>query len=72
MSSDSNATTVRNLDRLNLRLSAETFAEIDAMRATRAGAVSRNTWITEAVEEKLARERTSGQPLHVAGRRVHG
>ncbi|AOX18887.1 hypothetical protein AA0488_1260 [Kozakia baliensis NRIC 0488] len=48
--------TVRNLDRINLRLSAETFALIDAARADRHGSVSRNTWITEAIAEKLARE----------------
>ncbi len=72
MSSDSIAATVHSLDRQNLRLSAETFAENHAVRAIQAGAISRNTWITEAVEEKLARERTSGQPLHVAGGRAHG
>jgi metal-responsive CopG/Arc/MetJ family transcriptional regulator len=54
---DSKATTVRALDRINLRLPAETFDEIDAARAARPGTVSRNTWITEAVEEKLARDR---------------
>lgn len=48
--------TVRDLDRINLRLSADTFAMIDAARADRLGNVSRNTWITEAIAEKLARE----------------
>lgn len=47
---------MRDLDRINLRLSAETFALIDAARADRLGNVSRNTWITEAVAEKLARD----------------
>jgi predicted HicB family RNase H-like nuclease len=47
---------------MNLRLAAETFAQIDAACAARPGAVSRNTWIAEAVQEKLARERrTSAQ-----------
>lgn len=48
--------TVRDLDRINLRLSTETFALIDAARGDRLGNISRNTWITEAVAEKLARE----------------
>jgi hypothetical protein len=56
MTSDSKTAAVRDLDRINLRLSAETFGEIDQLRATRAGNISRNTWITEAIEEKLSRE----------------
>lgn len=44
------------LDRINLRLAPETFEEIDRARAARPGHVSRNTWVTEAVQEKLARE----------------
>ena len=56
MTFTSKPTTVRDLDRINLRLSGETFARIDAARADRIGNVSRNTWITEAVAEKLARE----------------
>lgn len=43
-------------DRINLGLSSETFGSIDAGRAMRAGLISRNTWIAEAIEEKLARE----------------
>jgi predicted HicB family RNase H-like nuclease len=54
---DSKSSTVRTLDRLNLRLPGETFEAIDAARQARPGNISRNTWITEAVEEKLARER---------------
>ncbi len=56
MSTSSKHTTVRELDRINLRLPGETFALIDSARASRLGNVSRNTWITEAVAEKLARE----------------
>jgi predicted HicB family RNase H-like nuclease len=56
MDSDSKPATVRSLDRINLRLAAETFADIDAACAARPGNVSRNTWIAEAVQEKLARE----------------
>jgi hypothetical protein len=59
MASDSKATTIAALDRINLRLPAETFDAIDAFRARRTGVVSRNTWITEAVEEKLLRERAN-------------
>jgi hypothetical protein len=44
------------VDRINLRLSPETFAAIDRARTARPGHVSRNTWLTEAVQEKLARE----------------
>lgn len=57
---DSKSSNVRALDRINLRLSAETFDAIDAARGYRPGAVSRNTWITEAIQEKLAREETGG------------
>ena len=46
---------VQLLDRLNLRLAPETFSAIDAARALRPGSVSRNTWIAEAVQEKLVR-----------------
>ncbi len=51
------------MDRINLRLSPATFAAIDAGCAARSGHVSRNTWITEAVEEKLAREGRSSATL---------
>jgi predicted HicB family RNase H-like nuclease len=47
---------VTTLDRINLRLSSETFRAIDDARGHRAGNVSRNTWIAEAIEEKLTRE----------------
>ena len=71
MASDSKATTVGSLDRINLRLPAETFDAIDACRAQRSGVVSRNTWLTEAVEEKLARERANAVP-QVNDRLRHG
>jgi len=57
------SSTVRNVDRINLRLSAETFAAIDHARSSRVGHVSRNTWLTEAVHEKLAREGAQLTPL---------
>lgn len=51
-----NALRVNEKDRINLRLPAEVFAAIDEARADRPGNISRNTWITEAVQEKLLRE----------------
>jgi hypothetical protein len=56
------------LDRLNLRLAGATFDAIDTARLSRPGNISRNTWITEAVEEKLARERVPNEPEKAAGR----
>jgi metal-responsive CopG/Arc/MetJ family transcriptional regulator len=43
--------------RQSLRLPAEVWTAIDAARSKRAGNVSRNTWITEAILEKITRER---------------
>ncbi|MCR5876890.1 hypothetical protein LRS10_23670 [Phenylobacterium sp. J426] len=60
MSFDSKTSNVRPLDRINLRLSAATFAAVDECRAARPGSVSRNTWIAEAIEEKLARDASAG------------
>jgi metal-responsive CopG/Arc/MetJ family transcriptional regulator len=71
MHPDSKAATVRSLDRINLRLSAVTFGEIDKACVARPGNVSRNTWITEAVQEKLARERATNSP-QISERRAHG
>jgi hypothetical protein len=42
--------------RLNIRLSSSVLIAVDAACGRRAGTVSRNTWIAEAVAEKLARE----------------
>ena len=70
MEPESKAATVRSLDRINLRLAAETFAEIDDACAARPGNVSRNTWIAEAVQEKLAREPQTA--AHNSERRAHG
>ncbi len=58
---DSKPTTIQSLDRINLRLPGETFEAIDASRCARSGNVSRNTWITEAIEEKLRRDRLEDQ-----------
>ena len=71
MDPDSKTATVRSLDRINLRLAAETFADIDAVCARRPGNVSRNTWIAEAVQEKLAREPMAAAS-QTSERRAHG
>jgi len=42
--------------RQSLRLDSEFWAAVDSARVRRAGSISRNTWITEAIAEKLARE----------------
>lgn len=60
MLADSKTASVRTLDRINLRLAAETFDAIDASRQARPGNISRNTWISEAIEEKLASDRAVG------------
>lgn len=64
--SDSLKIPVSTLDRINLRLSPETFRAIDAARERRAGNVSRNTWIAEAIEEKLAEEATQAFQSSIA------
>lgn len=50
------AKTQNNRDRINLRLSGETLSLVDQARLARPGSVSRNTWIAEAIQEKLSRE----------------
>jgi len=40
----------------SIRLAPNLWAAIDAVRSKRPGNVSRNTWITEAITEKLAAE----------------
>jgi predicted HicB family RNase H-like nuclease len=71
MNPESKTAVVGRLDRINLRLTAETFAEIDGACAARAGSVSRNTWVAEAVQEKLARAPLAA-PAPSRERRAHG
>ncbi len=47
---------IEQLVRQNLRLKAEIWDSIDSACNTRIGSISRNTWITEAILEKLERE----------------
>lgn len=70
MNSDSKPPAARELDRINLRLAGRTFSAIDAVCAARPGYISRNTWIAEAIEEKLARERVAA--ANDSERRAHG
>lgn len=56
MNSAAKSNAIRELDRINLRLSPETFEAIDTSRNARPGRLSRNTWIAEAIEEKLLRD----------------
>ncbi len=58
-----NAKHTKPVDRLNLRLAPDVFARIDEARAARLGKMSRNTWIAEAIQEKLAREIGNGAAL---------
>jgi hypothetical protein len=53
--------------RQSLRLEPEVWTAIDMARLRRAGSISRNTWITEAIAEKLAREQGTGSPYRNAG-----
>lgn len=65
MRRDSTTSTTTPPDRINLRLPSDVFAEIDARCAARAGSVSRNTWIAEAITEKLARDLNKVVPLEL-------
>ena len=40
----------------NLRAPESLVAKVDTLRKRRTGKVSRNTWILEAIEDKVARE----------------
>jgi hypothetical protein len=62
-----NHTKLDDRGRQSLRLDPEVWTAIDAVRLRRAGSISRNTWITEAIAEKLAREQNNGVPRRKAG-----
>ena len=40
----------------NLRVPDELVVKVDSLRKARTGQVSRNTWILEAIEDKIERE----------------
>jgi predicted HicB family RNase H-like nuclease len=43
----------------NLRVPESLVAKVDALRKRRAGKISRNTWILEAIEDKVKRDQGS-------------
>ena len=43
----------------NLRVPKWLVAQVDALRKKRAGKISRNTWILEAIEDKVERDQRS-------------
>ena len=57
-------TTAEDLEetRFTLRAPQFVFRQIDAARRPRVGFVSRNTWVLEAITEKLQRELLGGAP----------
>lgn len=58
-------------DRTNLRLDPEMLSKLDHARRRRPGSVSRNTWILEAIQEKLAREQDNSE-RKAPGRNANG
>jgi hypothetical protein len=42
----------------NLRVPNDLVEKVDALRKARTGKISRNTWILEAIEDKIERELT--------------
>lgn len=62
---------MRSLDRINFRLTGDTFVAIQALFTARPGNVSRITWTTEAIEERSACEHNALTPRGGA-HRAHG
>jgi hypothetical protein len=54
--------------RQNLRLEPDLWLAIDKARLRRPGSVSRNTWIAEAILEKVQREAPDVPPERIRGR----
>jgi hypothetical protein len=67
MTANHASTRLDDRGRQSLRLGLEVWTAIDMARLRRAGSISRNTWITEAIAEKLAREQSTGWPHRNAG-----
>lgn len=53
--------------RANVRFDPDIWAKVDQSRNTRVGFVSRNSWILEAVIEKLTKEGVVVQSSSVVG-----
>jgi len=62
----------RTVYRNNVRMEADLWEAIDSARSQRAGNISRNTWITEAVQEKLTREAITSEPRKIRKGKAHG
>lgn len=45
----------------NLRVPEALVNQVDALRKKRTGKISRNTWILEAIEDKIEREQGGGE-----------
>jgi hypothetical protein len=67
MTANHTSTKLDDRGRQSLRLDPGVWAAIDIARLRRAGSISRNTWITEAIAEKLAREQNISSPRRKAG-----
>jgi hypothetical protein len=68
MTANHASTRLDDRGRQSLRLDPEVWTAIDAARLRRVGSISRNTWITEAIAEKLARKQQNiGAPRRKAG-----
>jgi len=67
MTANHTSTKLDDRGRQSLRLDPEVWTAIDTARLRRSGSISRNTWITEAIAEKLAREQNIGSPRRKAG-----
>jgi hypothetical protein len=62
-----NHTKLEDRGRQSLRLDPVVWTAIDTVRLRPAGSISHNTWITEAIAEKLAREQNNGAPRRKVG-----
>jgi hypothetical protein len=45
----------------NLRVPEMLVNQVDSLRKKRTGKISRNTWILEAIEDKIEREQETGE-----------
>jgi hypothetical protein len=67
MTANHASTKLDDRGRQSLRLDPEVWTAIDRARLRRAGSISRNTWITEAIAEKLARDQGVGTAVRQVG-----
>ena len=61
-SSSASEETAPNKERIfNLRAPDILVNKVDSLRKKRTGKISRNTWILEAIEDKIEREQATGE-----------